>query len=148
MAKKDAIFLRNPLSTRPWQHVLDPIFAYLLIGARLNEDGIKYRGAWNVGPDASSVVDVQVLTERFLQAWDSPLRIETDPEHYKHESRLLHLNCDKAHFELGWRPIWDFNQTVRQTALWYKTFLAKGADRGAMKQFTLEQIAFFLESFS
>lgn len=114
--------IRNPDATRPWQHVLDPVFAYLTLGSRLIEDGKKFSGAWNFGPDSKSIRTVRDLTEKFAEIWPSA-RLQLDKEGgHPHEAGLLHLNCDKAHHLLGWYPVWNFDQTVEYTAEWYKSW--------------------------
>jgi CDP-glucose 4,6-dehydratase len=121
LIRKEPILLRHPGSTRPWQHVLEPLSGYLLLAARLYEDPKRFTGAWNFGPENRDIRTVKDLTERIIAEWgDGRLEIgQSDPDY--HEARLLHLNCDKAIQELGWRPRWDFDRTVRETADWYRS---------------------------
>jgi CDP-glucose 4,6-dehydratase len=117
--KQEVIDLRNPRATRPWQHVLDPVFGYIQIGARLLQDPFKYSGAWNFGPNAESIQTVQQLVERFVRFWPgAKYKIDENSSH-PHEAKLLHLNCDKAHQMLGWKPIWGFDTTIDETVSWY-----------------------------
>ncbi len=114
------IKLRNPRATRPWQHVLEPLSGYLLLGARLWERPGAYAGAWNFGPAAGETRTVRDVAERIVMQFGRG-SIEASggaPEH--HEARLLQLNCDKAHQLLDWRSRWNFEQTVDATTLWYK----------------------------
>jgi CDP-glucose 4,6-dehydratase len=139
------LYLRHPEAIRPWQHVLDPLFGYAILGAKLHEDPAQYRGAWNFGPTTSSVNTVRMLTERILSHWDTRPHLKVDDKIHEHETKILHLNCDKAYFHLGWKPVWDLHASIDNTALWYKQFLhdPEGVN---MKDFTLMQINSFLES--
>ena len=111
--------VRNPASVRPWQHVLEPLHGYLLLGARLFERP-GYAGAWNFGPDAESCQPVQTLIERFLEAYGEGAWEAVPQESAPHEARLLALDYGKARERLDWRPQWSFEEAVRRTSLWYR----------------------------
>jgi CDP-glucose 4,6-dehydratase len=114
------IVLRNPNATRPWQHVLEPLSGYLLLGAFLRQDSKRYEGSWNFGPSENSVHTVQELAEHIAQGWGEG-RVVVEPEtNAPHEAGLLQLNCEKAHQQLAWYPRWDFTQTAAKTVEWYK----------------------------
>jgi len=116
----DETVLRNPQSTRPWQHVLEPLSGYMAVAARLLSDPESARGAWNFGPDAENVRTVEELTRTAIDVWGSgKLRIERDANQ-PHEANLLMLNSDKAKSKLGWRVHWDFTAAVTHTVSWYK----------------------------
>ena len=119
--KNDAeILLRNPQSTRPWQHVLEPLSGYLAVAEGLLNAPERTTGAWNFGPDAENVRTVEELTETAIGVWGAgSLRVERDPNQ-PHEANLLMLNSDKAKSELGWRVHWDFEAAVTNTVTWYK----------------------------
>ncbi len=127
LIKGEPIKLRNPASTRPWQHVLEPVVAYLTLGAKLFEDPSAFGGAWNIGPAVKSIRTVEELARSIVDEWGSgevkALRNDNEP----HEAQLLHLNCDKAELRLGWRPRWDFERTIKETVAWYSA-VHKGAD--------------------
>lgn len=127
MKRGQPIQLRNPGATRPWQHVLEPLSGYLLLGARLREAPSEYGGAWNFGPETGEVRTVRDVAERIVVQFGSGSIELAAGDARQHEARLLQLNCDKAHQLLGWRPRWGFDETVDATALWYKEILA-GAD--------------------
>ena len=133
------ITLRNPAATRPWQHVLEPLCGYLLLGTRLRERPADYAGAWNFGPAAGATRTVHDVAERIVNHMGRG-RIELgNAAAAQHEARLLQLNCDKAHQLLGWQPRWEFDATLRATALWYKRIL-EGADarevtRGQLQEY-------------
>jgi CDP-glucose 4,6-dehydratase len=112
--------LRNPNSTRPWQHVLEPLGGYLLLAKKLFHAPAQFTGAWNFGPTSNSVKTVEDLTRAFLKVWGSGSYLKSNSDASRHEAKLLHLSIDKARTELGWVPAWDFDATVTQTAQWYK----------------------------
>ncbi|MEO6152972.1 MAG: CDP-glucose 4,6-dehydratase [Croceibacterium sp.] len=112
--------LRNPGSLRPWQHVLEPLAGYLLLGARLaGEGGRAFTGAWNFGPLPTDVRSVGGLAEAFLMHSGRPGWDDASGGAALHEATLLRLAIDKSAALLGWRPAWDFDQTVAHTAGWY-----------------------------
>ncbi len=120
LQRGEPIFLRNPSSTRPWQHVLEPLSGYMLLAAKLHASPKAYSGSWNFGPDRNAVNTVRDLAERIISHWGDG-RIETAVgSEGPYESKLLHLNCDKAFYSLDWHPRWDFERTVAETTVWYR----------------------------
>lgn len=114
------IFLRNPYSTRPWQHVLEPLSGYVFLSMQLYNEPVKYRGAWNFGPKAESIKTVEALSEKIIESWGSgELKVNRESDGL-HEAGLLHLNCDKASQILGWTPKWGFERSIFETVKWYK----------------------------
>jgi len=114
------IILRNPKATRPWQHVLDPLYGYLKLGAALACDPKAFSGAWNFGPNEHSIRTVDDLARETAAAWgEGDVMHQPDPN-APHEATLLHLSSDKAHRLLGWRPQWGFARAVTETAGWYR----------------------------
>ena len=119
--------LRNPSSTRPWQHVLEPLSGYLLLAQRLwqaQQLGASgelelLSAAWNFGPSLASNATVQQLVEALHASWPGSWRDASDPQ-APHEAGLLHLVTDKAHHQLGWAPRWDLATTAKRTARWYQ----------------------------
>lgn len=121
------VILRNPGSTRPYQHVLEPLFAYLMIAQRQYEDGM-YAGWYNVGPDECDCVTNAELVEKFCQKWGPGLswkayRDITAP----HEANFLKLDCSKLKSTFGWRPRWHIGEAVERTVEWTRVWL-DGAD--------------------
>ncbi len=114
------IILRNPGATRPWQHVLDPLFGYLVLASRLYTSPRAFTGPFNFGPSGESIRTVSDLAGKMVQCWgEGNIRVEKAQD-APHESGLLHLNCDKARRLLHWRPQWDFDRTIEETVSWYK----------------------------
>lgn len=139
-----AIRVRNPIATRPWQHVLEPLSGYLLLGQKLGlPDGQRFCGAWNFGPAKESNRTVRELVNKVVSVWGGGAA-EFDPPGAGgwHEARFLHLNCDKAWQELGWTQTWHFEAGVEQTARWYHDWL-KGR---AAWELTTAQIAAYTQA--
>jgi CDP-glucose 4,6-dehydratase len=121
-SQNEKVIIRNPEATRPWQHVLEPLAGYLLLGQRLLEGKKEFSGAWNFGPDDDGHKNVLNVVEELQTHWDSiDFKILSD-EKYPHEARLLKLDCSKARAELGWRPVWSSSTTFAKTARWYREF--------------------------
>jgi len=138
-AQNKAVEIRNPASTRPWQHVLEPLSGYLTLGAELYRSEQKSGNAYNFGPPASQNHSVQELIEEMSHYWDnvSWRDISKDQRHL-HEAGLLKLNCDKALFDLQWQPALQFKETVRMTVQWYKRYYQN--ESKSMLDFTLSQV--------
>ncbi len=117
------IEVRNPRATRPWQHVLEPLNGYLLLSARIFEDGRKYSGAWNFGPDLESVVPVKDVVERVIKYWGYGEWRDSSNFEAVHEAALLSLDCTKARTYLNWKPVLNIELSIRLTVEWYKNYL-------------------------
>lgn len=115
----ETVGLRNPASVRPWQHVLEPLGAYLLLGGRMTEDPVRFATAYNFGPDPGDVQTVEELTQAFIQHYGKGAYQVTSDGTAPHEARLLLLNSERAHKELGWKPLLDSRTAIRMTAEWY-----------------------------
>jgi len=120
-----SIELRNPQSTRPWQHVLEPISGYVLLGAVLSDDPIKFGGAWNFGPKMEKMRTVEQIASIFIDVFGkgSIVKNNTTPGDYE-EATLLQLNCEKAHQILKWQPKWNVDEAIEHTVEWYKRTLS------------------------
>ena len=116
------IEIRSPLSIRPWQHVLEPLLGYLILGAKMLKEPVKYAEAWNFGPEAENVVTVETLVSVLIEKFGSGRWVDkSDPTAF-HEAKLLALDINKAKYHLGWKPVLDFNQTIDFTINWYKKY--------------------------
>lgn len=126
IGKEGVIQLRNPNATRPWQHVLEPLSGYLLLGAKLRVNPQQFNGSWNFGPSTVEVRTVHDVAKSIVQFLGKG-RIEVDSSQiHQHEANLLQLNCDKAHQLLNWHPRWNVDKTLAATAQWYKVILDGG----------------------
>ncbi|KQY49722.1 CDP-glucose 4,6-dehydratase [Lysobacter sp. Root494] len=124
MAGAGTVRLRNPMSTRPWQHVLEPLSGYLCLAQAMIE-GREAGGAWNFGPSRGSTMAVGDVVRHFQHEWPG-LQVEHDAGPHPHEAEKLTLDCGKAARELGWHSVWDAEPTVAHTARWYRDFLDAG----------------------
>ena len=123
LSNNQPIIIRNPHATRPWQHVLDPLFGYLLLAEKLYFEPKLYSGAWNFGPDTKSIKTVKEIAEKVIAEFGKgELQVQTSGNN-PHEASVLHLNCDKSNSKLQWFPRWDYNQTIIRTIKWYKEYL-------------------------
>ncbi len=133
--------IRHPDAVRPWQHVLEPLFGYLLLAEALFDHGAGFGDAWNFGPHAAEAVSVSSMAERIAALWQDTGRPavawERDDRPAWHEAGLLRLDCSKAAKELGWRPRLSLDEALRSTVAWYAAW-AGGMN---MRDFTLSQIA-------
>ncbi len=114
--KRETLQLRYPNATRPWQHVLEPLSGYLLLGAKLFAEGYKYSGGWNFGPLEQNNYSVKELVERIIGYTGQGNFTVPDNAEKKHESSLLKLDISKAIKLLDWRPVLNFEETVHMTA--------------------------------
>ena len=121
--KKEKIIVRNPSSIRPYQHVLEPLFAYLLIAQRQYEDEGQSSGYYNVGPDEKDCVFTSELVDLFCREWGEGLSWETqgNPD-APHEANYLKLDCSRMKTTFNWRPRWDINTAVKKTVEWSKAW--------------------------
>jgi len=118
--------IRNPQAIRPWQHVLEPISAYLLLGQKLFEGATQFSDPWNFGPEEKSNITVLTLIEKMKTMWDKiAYKVNSDPSS-PHEAFFLKLDCSKARVLLSWNPVWDINKTIYITTRWYKEFYENG----------------------
>lgn len=120
----EPVIVRNPYSTRPYQHVLEPVFAYLMIAQHQYENP-SLAGWYNVGPDDSDCVATGELVETFCRAWGEGMTWENRAEvNAPHEAGFLKLDCSKLKSTFGWRPQWNIQEAVEQTVIWTKTWMA------------------------
>ena len=120
------IIVRNPHSTRPYQHVLEPLAAYLLIAQRQYEDN-RYAGYYNVGPDDCDCVTTGTLVDLFCQAWGDGAAWENRAEaNAPHEANFLKLDCSKLKSTFGWKPRWHMAECMQKTVAFSKVWLSGG----------------------
>ncbi len=121
------IIVRNPYSTRPYQHVLEPVCAYLKVAELQYQDMAKYAGSYNVGPDDCDCVTTGELVDLFCSCWGEGAAWEDVSEKgAPHEAGFLKLDCSRIKKVLGWRPKWHIKDAVAYSAAWSKVYLAGG----------------------
>lgn len=144
-AGKD-IIVRNPYSTRPYQHVLEPLAAYLMIAAKQFKDR-KFAGFYNVGPDESDCVTTGDLADTFVRLWGDGIKWVNKSDGGPHEANFLKLDCSKLKSVFGWKPVWNFGQAMEKSVEWYKVWAAhqsgQAEDLAAIQEVTDRQIREF-----
>lgn len=138
--KGEIIKVRNPNSIRPYQHVLEPLYVYLLIAEKQYEDK-SFSGYYNVGPNESDCLTTGELAECFCRVWGSGQTFAAEHKDGPHEANFLKLDCSKIKKTFGWKPVWTAKQAVEKTVEWTKAF----ADGKNMAEFTEAQITEFLK---
>lgn len=132
--------IRNPLSTRPWQHVLMPLDGYIRLAEKLAADPKDWQGAWNFGPSPEDAIPVEQVANRIVDLWnadgESKACWQQDAGHHPYEAKLLSVDCSKAINILGWQPAWNVTRGLKETIDWYKA-QQEGQD---MQAFSLGQI--------
>jgi CDP-glucose 4,6-dehydratase len=121
----EPIGIRNPLSVRPWQHVLESLSGYLWLGAKLLQEGTAVAEAWNFGPLEQKGIPAQQLAEKLFELWGSGSWIHTQPGYAEVETGQLRLNWEKAAARLGWQPIYSWEQALAEITAWFKAFQAE-----------------------
>lgn len=129
--RKEDIIVRNPFSTRPYQHVLEPLYAYLMIAAFQYAD-CKYSGYYNVGPDDVDCFQTGALADLFVRHWGEGLKWINRYENGPHEANFLKLDCSKLKATFGWKPRWNLDKAIEKTIEWSKCWIHGGDVRSCM----------------
>jgi CDP-glucose 4,6-dehydratase len=114
--------LRNPRATRPWQHVLEPLGGYLMLGTKIMEEPEKYAEAWNFGPYPHEVKPVQAVVNKMIRYFGKGQWKDISQNNLHHEAKLLTLDITKALTRLGWKPALTLDETIQMTVEWYKNY--------------------------
>jgi len=122
VSKNEKVKIRNPRATRPWQHVLEPLSGYLMIGQKLLEGKKEFAESWNFGPSDEGAITVEEVVKHIKQYWEKIDYELNSNEDHPHEANLLKLDCSKAHIKLKWKDVWDSQKTFEITTNWYKAF--------------------------
>ncbi len=138
-SRKESALIRNLNATRPWQHVLEPLSGYLLLGLELNRKNKINGQAYNFGPHSKQNKTVSELINEMSKYWNEvKWKKENITKKNHHEAGLLRLNCKKAESHLGWKPNLNFTETVSFTISWYKEFYSN--NNLSMREYCLSQI--------
>ena len=138
--KHEDIIVRNPYSTRPYQHVLEPIYAYLMIAAKQYEDS-KYQSWYNVGPDDQDCFETGALVDLFVKHWGEGIKWVNKYDGGPHEANFLKLDCSKLKTTFGWKPRWNLETAIEAVVEWSKVWVTGEDVRSVMNK----QIKEFLE---
>lgn len=129
--KNEDIIIRNPASTRPYQHVLEPLYAYLMI-AEMQYKNSQFSGYYNIGPDECDCITTGELVKLFCKKWGRGLKAEVKQVNGPHEANFLKLDCSKLKKTFGWKPKWNIETAVEKTVAWMKVYIEKGNVSEAM----------------
>jgi CDP-glucose 4,6-dehydratase len=145
LSKDKVIQIRNPGAVRPWQHVLEPLLGYLLLGAKLVEEPSKFSQAYNFGPYTDDALPVKQMVQLVIENWGEGEFNIANSANAKHEAGLLKLDISKATTELGWRPTLNAKLAIELTINWYRHYFN---NQTTIVSFTETQITNFLNTYS
>lgn len=123
--KDQPVVIRNPHSTRPWQHVLEPLSGYLTLAERLYADGAAFAEGWNFGPHDDDARPVQWIVEQMVERWGQGATWQLDGGTHPHEANYLKLDISKAKAGLGWQPRWNLATALGKIIEWHQAWLGK-----------------------
>ena len=129
--KHEDIVVRNPFSTRPYQHVLEPLYVYLMIAAMQYQD-VKYSGYYNVGPDDVDCFQTGALVDLFVSKWGDGMKWVNCYDGGPHEAKFLKLDCSKLKTTFAWKPRWNLDMAIEMVVDWSKCWIAGGDIRNCM----------------
>ena len=138
--KKKKLIIRNPNSTRPWQHVLEPVLGYLILSMKLYKKPKKFSGSWNFGPLSNETMSVKKIVDLLFDDLCFEKKILIKKGRFK-EANLLKLNSNKSLTKLKWKNFWNMKKSIKKTAQWYKGYLMKSD----IKKITNYQIEEYLK---
>lgn len=126
ITKNKKLYIRNPKATRPWQHVLEPLSGYLMLGQKLLEGRKEFADAWNFGPSDEGHINVETVVKSVKKRWNKfEYGIDSMSDNL-HEAGLLKLDCSKAYTLLHWKPVWSFEKALDLTVRWYRGYYEEG----------------------
>ncbi|MCI0400605.1 MAG: CDP-glucose 4,6-dehydratase [Gammaproteobacteria bacterium] len=137
------VHIRNPSAVRPWQHVLEPLRGYLILAARLYENGSAFAESWNFGPNDHDAKPVSWVVEQMVDLWDENIKIQNDHGDNPPETSYLKLEWSKAAARLGWKPRLDLERAMQWTVDWYAGYRR---DPARARKLTLNQIEQYLST--
>jgi CDP-glucose 4,6-dehydratase len=136
LLKGEPVVIRNPRAIRPWQHVLEPLSGYLLLAQKLCDDGARYAGAWNFGPEDEDAKPVEWLVKTLCTAWGNGASYTIDSSPHPHEAHYLKLDCSKARAELDWHPRWNLETALQSIIAWTRAY----TDKNDLRELCFRQI--------
>jgi CDP-glucose 4,6-dehydratase len=122
--KNEPVIIRNPLSTRPWQHVLEPLAGYLVLAQALFEKGNDFAEGWNFGPSDDDCQPVSWILDKMVSSWGKGAKWKLDAQNNPHEANFLKLDCSKAKKKLKWQPKWGLEYTTGLIIDWHQKWIS------------------------
>ena len=124
MEKQEPIRVRHPQAVRPWQHVLEPLYGYMMLASKMYESGSEYAEGWNFGPMNSDVRSVKWIVNKAIELWGEKVPVEyAETSGQPHEANSLMLDISKACQKLKWEPVWSIDRAISEVVLWHKAYL-------------------------
>lgn len=143
LEKNESIIIRNPIATRPWQHVMEPVSGYLWLAAKMHSDHQKYSDGWNFGPNDDDVLTVEEVVKSAIKAWSSgKYEVHADPN--LHEAKFLKLDISKAKFYLKWKPVYSAEKAIVKSIEWY--YEKYRGNKTSMLDFTRSQLKDYISA--
>lgn len=136
------LMIRNPLATRPWQHVLEPLSGYLVLAQALYREGAQFSGAWNFGPRDDDARSVKEVVNLLIKHWGSAASWHQDQSEQHHEAHSLKLDCSKARQYLNWNPKWSLEQAIDNISQWQRSYQRQNE----MHEVSIKQITAYQNS--
>lgn len=124
--KSKPVIIRNPISTRPWQHVLEPLSGYLVLAQELFLNGKEFAEGWNFGPKDDDCKPVNWILDKMVSNWGEGAKWELDKKNNPHEAGFLKLDCSKASNKLKWQPKWSLQETLKLIIEWHQIYVNGG----------------------
>ena len=121
--KSKPVVIRNPSSTRPWQHVLEPLSGYLVLAQELFLNGDNFAEGWNFGPNDKDCKPVSWILDEMVSNWGNNANWSLDKNNNPHEAGFLKLDCSKASNRLKWNPKWNLQETLKMIVTWHQKYL-------------------------
>lgn len=134
--KREVTQIRNPSACRPWQHVLDVLYGYLMLTEKLWDSGVDFAEAWNFGPSEENIKSVGWVADRAVEIWGEGVKWSLGDNQFNHEAKILKLDCNKSRALLGWSSKMSINDALENTFEWYKQY----HQEKDMQAFTHQQI--------
>jgi CDP-glucose 4,6-dehydratase len=122
LSSNEPVIVRNPLSVRPWEHVLEPLHGYLVLAAHQSHKPQQYATAYNFGPRMNETLPVGELVKQAIAVWGDGTYLTPEQKGAPHEAHLLQLDISKAEKDLGWRPAFTVSEAIEMTVNWYKEY--------------------------
>lgn len=122
--KSEPVIIRNPLATRPWQHVLEPLSGYLILAQNLYNEGSEFAEGWNFGPKDEDCKSVSWILDQMVAKWGNGAAWQVDEHNNPHEAGYLKLDCSKASKKLHWQPKWNLEFSLDAIVNWHQDWLS------------------------
>ena len=136
LSKDETIIIRSPKSVRPWQFILEPLYGYLYLGAKMYKNRNSFNDGWNFGPNDDNIINVEEIVKKSVELWGNG-KYSINEENTLHEAKLLKLDTSKARTLLNFKPIYNIDKALEKTINWYKIYYKENLN---MFEYSVSQI--------